>query len=180
MSTRETSRLLLRPPHASDLDAFVEIHEDPEVMRYLTPVGQLAGRTAGWRMLALLIGHWQLRGYGQWTVLEKGTRDVIGRVGLWNPEGWPGLEVGWVIRRSRWGNGFATEAAREAIRFAFDDVRADHIISLIRPDNARSIRVAEKLGETFERTHLMDGTPLHVYGLHRPAARATTPVSAAT
>ena len=178
--TRETPRLLLRPPHASDLDAFVDIHEDPEVIRYLTPLGQSAGRSAGWRMLALLIGHWQLRGYGQWTVLEKSTREVIGRVGLWNPEGWPGLEVGWVIRRSRWGNGFATEAAREAVRFAFEDVRADHLISLIRPDNARSIRVAEKIGETFERTHLMDGTALHVYGLHRPAARATTSVSATT
>ena len=80
--TRETPRLLLRPPHASDLDAFVEIHEDPEVMRYMTLVGPLSGRVAGWRMLAMLIGHWQLRGYGQWTVLEKAGRQVIGRVGL--------------------------------------------------------------------------------------------------
>src|SRR6185436_8257047 len=99
-------------------------------------------KTGAWRMLALLAGHWQLRGYGQWTVIEKSTRLVIGRVGLWNPEGWPGIEVGWVIRRSHWNHGYATEAARAAIDFGFDTVGADHLISLIRPDNARSIRVA--------------------------------------
>jgi RimJ/RimL family protein N-acetyltransferase len=178
--TRETARLILRPPHASDLDAFVEIHEDPEVMRYMTVVGQSSGRVAGWRMLAMLIGHWQLRGYGQWTVLEKTTREVVGRVGLWSPEGWPGLEIGWVIRRVRWGHGFATEAALEAVKFAFEDVRAEHVISLIRPDNLRSIRVAEKIGEKFERTHIMDGTALHVYGMHRPAKRPDVSSSSAT
>ena len=149
-------------------------------MRYMTVVGQSSGRPAGWRMLALLIGHWQLRGYGQWTVLEKTTREVIGRVGLWNPEGWPGLEVGWVIRRSRWGQGFATEAAREALRFAFDDVRVDHVISLIRPDNARSIRVAEKIGETLERTCVIEGISHNLYGIRRPELRARSHVSMTT
>jgi len=175
--TRETARLILRPPHASDLDAFVEIHEDPEVMRYMTLVGPLSGRVAGWRMLAMLIGHWQLRGYGQWTVFEKTRGQVIGRVGLWNPEGWPGLEVGWVIRRECWGHGFATEAAHEALRFAFEDVRAEYVISLIRPDNARSIRVAQKIGETLQGTHVMDGTALSVYGVHRSRVPATAPVT---
>ena len=149
-------------------------------MRYMTIVGPSTGRIAGWRMLAMLIGHWQLRGYGQWTVIEKRSREVVGRVGLWQPEGWPGLEVGWVIRRTRWGHGFATEAAHEAIRFAFEDLRANHLISLIRPDNARSIRVAEKIGATFERTHVMDGTALHVYGVRPPAARTAAPLSALT
>ena len=166
--TRETARLILRPPHASDLDAFVEIHEDPEVMRYMTLVGPLSGRVAGWRMLAMLIGHWQLRGYGQWTVFEKTRGQVIGRVGLWNPEGWPGLEVGWVIRRECWGHGFATEAALEALRFAFEDVRAEYVISLIRPDNARSIRVAEAIGSTLERPFDLHGMPCLIYGQDRP------------
>jgi RimJ/RimL family protein N-acetyltransferase len=167
MVTRETPRLVLRPPDASDLEAFVEIHEDPEVIRHITIVGQPNGRPSAWRLLALMLGHWHLRGYGQWAVVEKATRHVIGRVGLWNPEGWPGVEVGWVIRRSRWGNGFATEAARESIRFAFDEVGADHLISIIRPDNARSIRVAEKIGETLERTETIDGVASLVYGIRR-------------
>jgi len=170
MTTRETSRLLLRPPEGPDLDALREIHEDPEVMRHITVVGQPTGRPAAWRMLALLIGHWHLRGYGQWTVVEKSTGDIIGRVGLWSPEGWPGLEVGWVIRRSRWGHGFATEAASEAISYGFSHVGADHLISIIRPDNARSIRVAEKIGESLERTDTLDGHRVHIYGIKRTCA----------
>lgn len=165
MTTRETERLLLRLPHADDLDPYIEIHEDPEVLRHLIVPRPSPGRPGAWRTLALLSGHWQLRGYGQWTVIEKSTGEVIGRVGLWNPEGWPGLEVGWVIRRSRWGNGFATEAAHEAVRFAASHVGADRLISLITPDNPRSIRVAEKIGETFEREHSLDGRAVHLYSV---------------
>jgi RimJ/RimL family protein N-acetyltransferase len=166
---RVTERLLLRPPEEADLEAYIEIHEDPEVQRHLLMPATVSGRVAAWRTLALLAGHWQLRGYGQWTVLERATNQVIGRVGLWNPEGWPGLEVGWVIRRSRWNQGFATEAAREAVRFAFDEVGADHLISMINLDNPRSVRVAEKIGETFERNHTVDGREVQIYGLSRDA-----------
>src|SRR5689334_958908 len=111
MLTRETNRLWLRPPVGSDLDALLEIHEHPDVIRHLASPGQLSGRPAAWRTLALLVGHWQLRGYGQWTVIEKATDEIIGRVGLWYPEGWPAIEVGWAVRRSKWDQGFATEAA---------------------------------------------------------------------
>lgn len=163
----ETPRLILRQPSADDLEPFVEIHEDPEVMRYMKVVGNSSGRVASWRLLALLIGHWQLRGYGQWTVVERTTGVVVGRVGLWNPEGWPGLEVGWVIRRSCWGQGFAPEAARAAMDFAFTTIGADELISIIRPDNLRSIRVAEKIGETLLRTQVIDGVENCVYGIRR-------------
>jgi RimJ/RimL family protein N-acetyltransferase len=166
MARLETARLVLRPPTAEDLDPFLEIHSDPEVMRHLTLQG-VPGRAGAWRMLALLAGHWTLRGYGQWTTVEKATGLVVGRVGLWNPEGWPGLEVGWVIRRSHWSRGYATEAAQAALDFAFEVVAADHVISLIHPDNGRSIRVAEKIGERFERADELDGAPVHVYGRSR-------------
>jgi len=165
MLSRQTPRLLLRPPTVEDLEPFVEIHEDPEVMRYMTVIGPLSGRVAAWKLLAVMIGHWHLRGYGQWSVVEKATGLVIGRVGLWNPEGWPGIEVGWVIRRSHWGYGFATEAAKEALDFGFNHVGADHLISIIRSDNARSIRVAEKLGESFERAIRFEGAESLIYGI---------------
>jgi RimJ/RimL family protein N-acetyltransferase len=157
----------MRPPEGRDLDAFVEIHEDPEVVRYLSSTGQSEGRVAGWRIIAMLIGHWQLRGYGHWTVLEKATGSVVGRVGLWYPEGWPGVELGWIIRRSRWDVGFATEAARAAIRFGFEEVGIDHIISMIAGDNPRSVRVAEKIGETLERREVRDGVETAIYGIRR-------------
>jgi RimJ/RimL family protein N-acetyltransferase len=108
----ETPRLRLRAPESADLDAFVEIHEDPEVLRYLTTVGHTSGRAAGWRIIALLVGHWHLRGYGQWTVIEKATNLIVGRVGPWYPEGWPGIELGWIIRRSHWRARRATTRSR--------------------------------------------------------------------
>ncbi len=172
MVTRETTRLLLRPPAATDIEPFVEIHEHPDVARFLSGIGQSTGRVASWRLLALLIGHWHLRGYGQWAVVEKATGELVGRVGLWYPEGWPGLELGWVIRRSHWNQGFATEAARAAAAFAFDEVGADRVISMIQPDNPRSIRVAVKIGETFAEATSFNGQDLHVYAMRHPA-RAT-------
>ena len=158
----------MRPPEAADLDPFLEIHSDPDVLAHLTLQGQ-PGRAGAWRMLALLVGHWHLRGYGHWTVLEKETGLIVGRVGLWYPEGWPGLELGWVIRRSHWNRGYATEASREALAFAFDVVGADHIISLIQSSNVRSIRVAEKIGLRLERLHYQDGRESLVYGTGRDA-----------
>lgn len=164
----ETERLLMRPPTAQDLDAYVDIHEDPAVLHYLNSAGPSQGRVAGWRMIAMLVGHWTLRGYGHWTVLEKASGLVVGRVGLWYPEGWPGVELGWIIRRSRWNMGYATEAARAAMAFGFERVGLDHVISLISADNTRSIRVAEKVGERLERRDVIDGVDTLVYGARRP------------
>ena len=180
MLALETPRLRLRPPESQDLDAFVEIHEDPEVLRYLTTIGQVSGRAAGWRVIATLLDHWQLRGYGQWTVVEKATNQIIGRVGPWYPEGWPGIELGWIIRRSHWNLGFATEAARAARDHAFSVIDTPNLISLIHPDNAASIRVAEKLGATLGRRDASGGAAVLVYEFARPqAARAACAGAAA-
>jgi RimJ/RimL family protein N-acetyltransferase len=119
----------------------------------------------------MLVGHWHLRGYGHWTVVEKATGEVIGRVGLWYPEGWPGIDLGWIVRRSRWGHGFATEATRAALDWAWEHVDTDHIISFIEPDNTRAVRVAEKVGMTYERSDVLNGMGVQVYGIHRPGSR---------
>jgi RimJ/RimL family protein N-acetyltransferase len=78
-----------------------------------------------------------------------------------------------VIRRSHWNRGYATEASREAIAFAFGEVGADHVISLIQANNARSIRVAEKIGQRFEGLHTQDGRESLVYGIRRDATSAS-------
>jgi RimJ/RimL family protein N-acetyltransferase len=174
MISVETARLLLRPPVEADLDAYVEIHADPEVRKHLTILGGRGGRAAAWRTLAMVIGHWSLRGYGQWTLVEKATGDIVGRAGLWNPEGWPGLEVGWVVARPHWGRGFATEAARAAVEFAFAHTDATRLISLIQPDNVRSIRVAGKIGQTFEGMTVLEGADMQVYALRRPRPGSAT------
>jgi RimJ/RimL family protein N-acetyltransferase len=163
----------------ADLDPFVEIHEDPEVLHYLRSIGNSEGHVAGWRLIALLIGHWALRGYGHWTVVEKSSKLIVGRVGLWYPQGWPDVELGWLIRRSHWNQGLATEAAQAALDFAFETAGLDHVISMIAADNPRSVRVAEKLGETLQRRETIAGVDTLVYGLVRPSDRATPPGRAA-
>jgi RimJ/RimL family protein N-acetyltransferase len=114
---------------------------------------------------------WELRGYGQWSVIERLTGHVIGCVGLYHPEReWPGIDLGWVFHRSRWGNGFATEAATAALGWAWAHTRIDRIISLIAPHDLRSIRVATKIGLGFERADVdpMHGAPVRVYTIARP------------
>jgi RimJ/RimL family protein N-acetyltransferase len=167
----ETPRLTLRLPQMLDAGPMLEIHQDPAVVKYLLLANAQGGLTAAWRSVAMMVGHWHLRGYGQWTVVDRANGGVVGRVGLWYPEGWPGVELGWIIRRERWGEGLATEAAAAALDWAWDQVDTDHIISIIQPDNLRSIRVAEKIGESFERTELVTGVPSSVYGIYRPASR---------
>ena len=167
MNTVETDRLVLRLPQADDAQSFLEIHQDPEVIKYVMLGAAIGGITVAWRNIATILGHWQLRGYGQWAVVDKTSQQVIGRVGLWNPEGWPGIELGWVIHRARWGNGFATEASRAALGWAWRHVDTDNIISMIQPDNNRSLRVAAKIGQRFQRPGVLNGMPIHVYGIDR-------------
>src|SRR5262245_22564416 len=167
MVTIETPRLVLRPPESDDAKPLMDIHQDPDVIKYVLVGNPAAGITAAWRSVALMAGHWHLRGYGQWTVIEKADQQVVGRVGLWNPEGWPGVELGWVIRRARWGHGLATESAAAALQWTWDHVRTDRVISLIQPDNVRSIRVAEKLGQRFERTEVVSGAEMQVFSVRR-------------
>jgi RimJ/RimL family protein N-acetyltransferase len=171
-----TERLVLRQFREADLDAYAEMCGDAEVMRYIGP-GQPLGRADAWRNLALMLGHWQLRGYGLWAVEERATGEMVGRIGCWNPEGWPGLEVGWMLRRRYWGRGFASEGARAALAHAFTRLGCRHVISLIRPGNAASVRVAEAIGERLEgHTELM-GQEALVYGIRLEDWTATASAS---
>ncbi|TMD55575.1 MAG: GNAT family N-acetyltransferase [Chloroflexi bacterium] len=144
----ETERLLLRQFLEADVDHYSRITSDPEVMRYIGD-GRTLTREETWRAMATALGHWVLRGYGLYAAEEKQTGRFVGRVGLINPEGWPGLEAGWMIGREHWGRGFATEAGAAVVRMAYQVLGATHVISLIRPENVASIRVAEKLGHIY-------------------------------
>jgi RimJ/RimL family protein N-acetyltransferase len=164
MVTLETDRLRLRIFREDDLDAYSRICADPEVMRHLGE-GKPLSRAEAWRQMAMIIGHWHLRGYGLWAVEERASSVLVGRIGLFNPEGWPGLECAWMLAREHWGKGYATEGARRSIEYAFSTLGRTHLVSLIRPGNAASIRVAERLGERFERRAELYGQEVHVYGI---------------
>lgn len=146
----ETERLLLRGYAQDDFPAYQAMVSDPDVVRY---VGQGVPLTAeqGWQSMAYLMGHWCLKGFGLWAVEEKASGTVIGRVGLYQPEGWPGMELGWMLSRSHWRQGFAFEAAKAALDFQRELYPGAELISLIHSENKPSIRLAQKLGAQFSQ-----------------------------
>jgi RimJ/RimL family protein N-acetyltransferase len=149
-----------------DLDEYAAMAGDPEVTRYLGD-GSTLSRVDAWRQMAMILGHWQLRGYGMWAVEEAATGRLAGRIGFFNPEGWPGFELGWTLAREFWGRGYATEGARRALEYGFNEMGREHVISLIRPANLPSVRVAERLGERLEGRVELHGDEALVYGITR-------------
>ncbi len=147
-TTLETERLVLRPLAASDTEAHCAMMGEQAVAQFLTADGKAQSKPTAWRGYASMLGHWEIRGFGMFSVFEKDTGDWVGRVGPWMPEGWPGLECGWAIIAERWGRGYAAEAAVRSIQWTFDRFPdLDRIISVIDPNNANSQAVARKIGE---------------------------------
>jgi RimJ/RimL family protein N-acetyltransferase len=143
--TIETERLILRPPLAEDLDGWAELMGDAQAARF---IGGLQPRAGAWRSLAAMAGSWALHGFGMFSVIEKESGRWIGRLGPWQPEGWPGREIAWGLLRSAWGKGYATEGAAAAADWALSVLGWDAFIHCIDPANAASARVAERLGST--------------------------------
>lgn len=171
MITIQTPRLLLRPFRDSDVEPYAAMCGDPEVMRYLGGRVVLS-REDAWRQMAMLVGHWSLRGFGSWAVEERVTGNFVGRVGLHYPDGWPDREVNWALARQYWGKGFGFEAAQAALAHAFNALHWERATSLIDSKNQRSIRLAERLGERFEKEVEVRGFRLGLYSIDRAAWRA--------
>lgn len=166
MVTLETERLVLRPLAESDLDEFASIVADPVVQKYL---GGPQDRATAWWTMARILGHEVLRGWSHNAIIEKAGNRLIGRAGLWYPEGWPGIEVGWMLARPSWGKGYATEAAVAWRDWAFNSLGLSELISVIHPENLASVRVAERIGHRYLRTEVVAGEESLIYGQRRPA-----------
>jgi RimJ/RimL family protein N-acetyltransferase len=162
-----TERLLMRAPRFEDYERFATMLRPPEVGAGLGKPEGLTPHEA-WLDLSVLTAHWPLRGFGHWVLEELDGGLFVGRAGLYHPPDWPGLEVGWAVAREHWGKGYAPEAGRAACEWAHRELGRDHILSLIHPDNAQSMRVAEKLGMTREGRHSTRGFALEVYGTDLP------------
>lgn len=144
-----TARLRLRAFEQRDLDAYAAIVADEDVTRHLGD-GRPLSRADAWRQMAMFNGHWTLLGFGIWAVEHRESGELMGRIGCLYPEGWPAFEIGYVLAKAFWGGGYATEGAAAALAFARTECRPERIVSLIRPDNIGSIRVAERLGGKLE------------------------------
>jgi RimJ/RimL family protein N-acetyltransferase len=139
----ETPRLILRPTLREDFDAWADFMADAESARY---VGGVQPRSVAWRGFLSMAGAWAIQGFAMFSVIEKASGRWIGRIGPWQPEGWPGTEVGWGVVRDRCGLGYATEAATAAIDWAFAELGWTEVIHTIDVDNVASQVVARKLG----------------------------------
>ena len=144
--TLETERLILRGWREGDFEGLAALYESPESRFIAGP----QSRDGAWRILALQIGHWALRGYGNFVLETKMTKSFLGYCGPWNPLGFPEPEIGWGLLPAARGKGYATEAATRARQFAFDTLRWPTAISLIATDNTPSRRVAERLGAVLD------------------------------
>jgi RimJ/RimL family protein N-acetyltransferase len=157
----ETERLALRTPRLEDADDVLDFVEDPDVMRWLG--GQAGDRDAAVAAIERWLARWEDDDIGHLCIVRAGR--VLGRAGflVWDRRTWESssyaqagdgaeTELGWTLAREHWGHGYATEAALAAREWAYEKRGVERIISLIAPDNARSIRVAEKLGAAPEET----------------------------
>ena len=171
MSQTETDRLLLRPPHLSDLDELAAIFAKPEVWWFPFQRGLDANETEGW--IDRHRTNWRERGIGQWVAILRATGEIIGYCGLafptFLPEIMPAVEVGYRFDPAHWGNGYATEGARAALRFGFEERALQRIVAIYEPDNARSGAVMERLGMTFDREAIVpDGElKVRIYAMSR-------------
>jgi RimJ/RimL family protein N-acetyltransferase len=117
---------------------------DPEVMRFSgggarSPAGTL-------ERVRSLIEHQERHGFSKWGVCERASGALIGDCGIQLLEGGPDVELGFHLRPSAWGRGYATEAARACLDAAFADLGLDEVIAIVAPGNAASVRVLEKIG----------------------------------
>lgn len=141
----ETERLILRPVKSEDLDGWAELMADPDSARF---IGGPVARAAAWRGMAAMAGSWVLNGFGMFSMIERTSGRWIGRTGPWQPEGWPGTEVGWGVLKSATGKGFAYEAAVASIDWAFANLGWSEVIHCIDPANTPSQKLARRLGST--------------------------------
>jgi len=170
----ESARLRLRPFRAADVDAQAAMMADEEVMRHIG--GKPLSREEAWRKL--LCGHalWDLLGYGYWAVERRADGVMIGQLGFADfKRGMvPGIEtlpeMGWLLAREAFGQGYASEAAAAALAWADEALAAPEIVAIIDAGNTASIRVAEKAGFSERQDAVYRDAPILLFRRPRPKA----------
>jgi RimJ/RimL family protein N-acetyltransferase len=173
-----TERTLLRRWHQADREPFAEMNADPEVMEYFPSV---LSREESEAAVDWIAAHFERHGFGLWALEVPGVTPFAGFVGLAVPffetAFTPCVEIGWRLAQPYWGQGYATEAARAALAFGFEEVHLQEVVSFTVPANVRSRRVMEKLGMThdprddFEHPRVPEGHPLRRHVLYRTGSR---------
>jgi [ribosomal protein S5]-alanine N-acetyltransferase len=160
----ETERLVLRPLALSDLDDMASLLGDAEA---LTLWGDPLDRDGARGWIERNLARYDVDGIGRCAIILRETGELVGDCGLIRTvvEGTAETELGWIVRRSFWGQGIATEAGAAWRDYALDVLRLGRIVSMISQSNIASRRVAEKLGMTVEREALWGGLPHLMYSV---------------
>jgi ribosomal-protein-alanine N-acetyltransferase len=164
MKILETERLILRRFVPGDLGRLYALYRDPEVRRYF-PEGTLTWAETREELEWFLNGHPEHPELGLWATIHKGTRRLIGRCGLlpWTLDGRPEVEVAFLLDKAYWGQGLGTEAAQAVLDYGFEKLCLPRLICLIERGNQASIRVAQKIGMTFEKEGRDEKGPYLLY-----------------
>lgn len=170
----KTERLILREWRDEDVAPFAALNADQTAMRFMPGVMTLDETRA---LVEQLRAHFAQHGFGRWAVEAPGVAPFIGFVGLhwqtFDAPFTPAVEVGWRLAPAFWGKGYATEAARAALRYGFEDLNLDQIVSFTVPANKPSWAVMERIGMVrdpsgdFDHTRLPEGHPLRRHVLYR-------------
>jgi len=171
----QTPRLLARQLEPDDLPALVAVYGDADAMRWVADGEPLdAAECARW--LDVTAANYLLRGYGMAALVEKSTGSVIGFCGLVHPDGQPEAEIKYALKRSYWGQGLATEAARAMLAYGAAAHGLQHIIATIAPENMASHRVLEKAGMTaMALRNNDDGSVTLLFGWQAPTGEPPGP-----
>jgi ribosomal-protein-alanine N-acetyltransferase len=167
-----TPRLRLRPFTEADAPAHLELYRDPEVTRHLGGgpfvADQIEQRSR--RAVDKFVRHWADKGFGVFAVEDLGTGRFLGQCGLNAIDELGEIEILYALERAAWGRGLATEAARAALAFGFDEARLPRIVAVTRPEHQASRGVMEKIGMRYERDVEVFGIHAVLYALSRDAA----------
>lgn len=143
----QTNRLILRPFEERDIDSMTLINQDPKVCEFLPGIGT---RSTTESNIKKFIKHYHDHGFSLYAVELKSTGEMIGWCGLMIPafeaHFMPAFEIGWRLSSSHWDKGYATEAAKAVLQYAFEELKLEEVVSFTVPDNIRSRRVMEKIG----------------------------------
>ena len=162
----ETNRLILRAPSAVDLDGYIAFYTSARSSMAGGPVD----KRAAWNILASDYGHWAMRGFGRFAVVEKSSNRSVGLIGNYQPLGWPEKEIGWVLFTDAYENhGFAYEATRAVLDHTWSHLKWSTAVSYIDPNNHKSIKLAQRLCATLDRDAQIPkpNVPTLVYRHHR-------------
>ncbi len=165
--TIRTARLTLRPMLPEDAPVLHQIYQSEGVLGYF-PDPVLPAREVVQRFIAGQSVQWEQYGYGDWAVVPIDDNKIIGWVGLQYLPELDETEVGFLLDRPYWGRGFATEAAQASLGYGFKNLRLEHIIALIHPDNLASKRVVEKCGMNYVDNLLLWGIELMRFRIEKP------------